>query len=143
MRPIETLILLAILFSLTVLLIPRSRRPRRLSLLPALAALLVVIHLVVGGYRCQMDENFHQTIRIAALDGQGVSEFRGTAFYEAAEVEKGNWIKPVGRLNDDNLLVQIVGAEKPHDGAVVRLQVTTGELSLFARGFLASWFYPG
>lgn len=54
MRPIELLILLAILFSLLALLIPRSKRPRWLSLLPALAALLVVIHLVVEGYRWQM-----------------------------------------------------------------------------------------
>jgi predicted dienelactone hydrolase len=54
MRSIEALILLAILSSLLALLIPRSRRPRWLSLLPALAALVVVIHLVVEGYRWQM-----------------------------------------------------------------------------------------
>jgi hypothetical protein len=54
MRPIEGLILLAILFSLLAYLVPKSRRPRWLSLLPALAALFVVIHLVVEGYRWQM-----------------------------------------------------------------------------------------
>lgn len=54
MRPIEVLILLAILFSLLANLIPKSRRPRWLSLLPALAALLVVFHLVIEGYRWQM-----------------------------------------------------------------------------------------
>lgn len=54
MRPIEVLILLAILFSLLANLIPRSRRPHWLSLLPALAALLVVLHLVIEGYRWQM-----------------------------------------------------------------------------------------
>jgi predicted dienelactone hydrolase len=54
MRPIEGLILLAILFSLLAYLVPKSRRPRWLSLLPALAALLVVIHLLVEGYRWQM-----------------------------------------------------------------------------------------
>lgn len=54
MRPVETLILLVILFSLLAYFVPISRRPRWLSLLPALAALLVVIHLVVEGYRWQM-----------------------------------------------------------------------------------------
>ena len=54
MRPIEVLILLAILFSLLANLIPKSRRPRWLSLLPALAALLVVFHLVIERYRWQM-----------------------------------------------------------------------------------------
>ena len=54
MRPIEVLILLAILFSLLANLIPKSRQPRWLSLLPALAALLVVFHLVIEMYRWQM-----------------------------------------------------------------------------------------
>ena len=54
MRPIEVLTLLALLFSLLAHLIPRSRRPRWLSRLPALAALVVVIHLAVEGYRWQM-----------------------------------------------------------------------------------------
>ena len=54
MRPMEALILLAILFSLLAYLVPIRRRPRWLFLLPALAALFVVIHLVVEGYRWQM-----------------------------------------------------------------------------------------
>jgi predicted dienelactone hydrolase len=54
MRPVEALILLAILFSLLAYLVPTRRWPRWLFLLPAVAALLVVIHLVVEGYRWQM-----------------------------------------------------------------------------------------
>jgi hypothetical protein len=54
MRPVEALVLLAIPFSLLAYLIPIRRRPRWLFLLPALAALLVLIHLVVEGYRWQM-----------------------------------------------------------------------------------------
>jgi len=53
-RPIEALSVLAILFSLLVYIVPTSRRPRWLALLPTLAALLVVIHLVLEGYRWQM-----------------------------------------------------------------------------------------
>jgi len=54
MRPLEVLILLALLFSLLAYLIPRSRQPRWLSRPLALAAILVAIHLVVEGYRWQM-----------------------------------------------------------------------------------------
>ena len=55
MRPIEGLILLAVLFSLLAYIVPKRRRPRGLHvLLPALAALFVVIHLLVEGYRWQM-----------------------------------------------------------------------------------------
>jgi predicted dienelactone hydrolase len=54
MRPVEGLILLAILSSLLAYLVPIGRRPRWLSLLPVLAAVLVVIHLVIEGYRWQM-----------------------------------------------------------------------------------------
>ena len=54
MRLMEALILIVILFSLLAYLVPINRRPRWLFLLPALAALLVLIHLVVEGYRWQM-----------------------------------------------------------------------------------------
>ena len=43
MRPLEGFILIAILFSLLGYLVPKSRRPRWLSLLPALAALYGIL----------------------------------------------------------------------------------------------------
>ncbi len=54
MRPLEGLTLLSILFSLLAYLVPVSKRPRWLYLLPAVAALFVGIHLLVEGYRWQM-----------------------------------------------------------------------------------------
>lgn len=89
------------------------------------------------------DGSFKQTIRIATLDGQIVSEFTDTAFYKTAELNgNGMTIQPVGWLDDENILVQITGMEKPYDGSVVKLNVITGEFSLFARGFFAGLFYP-
>ena len=55
MRPLEGLILLAILFSLLAYLVPKSRRPRWLCLLPALAALFVV---VLGPAIINISKNF-------------------------------------------------------------------------------------
>lgn len=54
MRLVEGLILVAISFSLVAYLVPRSRRPRWFLFLPFLVALLVLIHLIVEGYRWQM-----------------------------------------------------------------------------------------
>ena len=51
MRPLESSIVTAILFSLVACLVPKSRRPRWVSLLSALAALCVVMHLVVDNAR--------------------------------------------------------------------------------------------
>ena len=89
------------------------------------------------------DGNFQQTIRVATLDGQIVGDFKDISFYKTAELsEGGTQVKPVGWLNDESILVQVIAAEKPHDGTLVKLNVTTGEFTLFAQGFLAGWFYP-
>jgi uncharacterized protein len=88
-------------------------------------------------------ENFHQMLRVATLDGQSFDDFPVGSFYKAAElVGAGSGVKPAAWLDDENLLVQVTAAEKPHDGTVVKLNLTTGEYSLFARGFLAELFYP-
>jgi len=88
------------------------------------------------------DGSFRQTLRIATLDGKVIGNFKDEAFYTTAELSAGTEIKPVGWLNDEILLVQIVAIEKPHDGTVIKLNITTGELTLFAQGFFVGWFYP-
>lgn len=89
------------------------------------------------------DGNFHQTIRIATLDGRIVGEFKDVPFYKTAEFTDGMEVKPLGWLDDENLLVQVVAPEKPGGrGAVVKLDATTGQFTLFAPGFFAGWFYP-
>lgn len=87
--------------------------------------------------------NFYQTIRVATLDGKIIGEFKDASFYKAAELtERGTAVEPVGWLNDENLLVQVTEAEKPHAKTVVKLNVTNGELALFAKGFFVGFFYP-
>jgi hypothetical protein len=89
------------------------------------------------------DGNFHQTIRIVTLDGQIVGEFKDVPFYKTAEFSDGTEVNPLGWLDDENLLVQVVAPEKPGGrGAVVKLNISTGQFTLFARGFFAGWFYP-
>ena len=87
-------------------------------------------------------ENFQQMLRVSTLDGHSIGDFSDGSFYKAAElVGAGSGVKPAAWLDDENLLVQVTAAEKPHDGIVVKLNPTTGEYSLFARGFLAGLFY--
>jgi putative hemolysin len=90
------------------------------------------------------DDNFQQTIRIATLEEQQiVGEFSDVTFYKTAGLtEKGSAVLPVGWLDDENLLVQVTTAAKSGRGMVIQLNVTTGQLSLFAQGFLAGLFYP-
>jgi hypothetical protein len=89
------------------------------------------------------DGNFYQTIRVATLDGKGIGEFMDVSFYKAAELtERGTEAEPVGWLNDEELLVQVTAAEKPHAKTVVKLNITNGELTLFAKGFFVGFFYP-
>jgi putative hemolysin len=88
-------------------------------------------------------ENFQQMLRVATLDGQSIGDFPDGSFYKAAElVGAGLGVKPAAWLDDENLLVQVTAAEKSHDGTVVKLNLTTGEYSLFARGYFAGLFYP-
>ena len=89
------------------------------------------------------DGNLHQTIRIATLDGESIGDFRDVSFYKTAEWSDATELKPLGWLDDESLLVQVVAPEKPGGrGKVVQLNVTTGQFSLFAQGFFAGWFYP-
>ena len=81
-------------------------------------------------------ENFRQMLRVATLDGQSIGDFPDGAFYKTAELAgAGSGVIPAAWLDDENLLVQVTAAEKPHDGTVVKLNVTTGEYSLFAQGY--------
>ena len=74
MRPLEGLILITILFFLLAYLVPKSRRPRWLPYLPALAALFVVIHLVVEGYRWQMVPAYALALIVVAGMIRGVPQ---------------------------------------------------------------------
>jgi putative hemolysin len=102
-----------------------------------------------------MDGNFHSTIRVATLDGQIVNNFVDTMFYDILQPQavqtsknplpqfgEGAQISPAGWLNDKTFLVQATSPEKPHDGALVKVNVVTGEMSFFAYGNFAGWFYP-
>jgi putative hemolysin len=102
-----------------------------------------------------MDGNFHETIRIATLDGQTVNNFADTMFYDVLQPQavqtskiplpqfgEGTQVSPAGWLNDETFLVQATSPEKPHDGALVKVNALTGEMTFFSYGDFAGWFYP-
>jgi putative hemolysin len=89
------------------------------------------------------DGSFKQTIRVATLDGNVIGEFKDIALRKAAQLTVSHLtVQPVGWLDDENLLVQIIAMEKPYNGSVIKLNVITGEFTLLARGFFAGLFYP-
>ena len=102
-----------------------------------------------------MDGNFHETIRIATLDGQAVNNFADSMFYSVLQPQtgqpsknplpqfgEGTQVSPAGWLNDETFLVQAISPEKPHDGALIKVNAVTGEITFFAYGDFAGWFYP-
>jgi hypothetical protein len=88
------------------------------------------------------DGTFQQTIRVAGLDGQVVREVADSEIYAAANISAGSGIRPVGWLDEQTCLVQVVETAKPHNGKLVKLNMATGELSLFADGYFSGWLYP-
>ena len=54
MRILEILTLATLLMTFIGVFVPRSKRPRWMAFLPGLAVLLVLVHLVLEGYRWQM-----------------------------------------------------------------------------------------
>ena len=63
------------------------------------------------------DGNFQQTIRVATLDGQIVGDFKDVSFYKTAELSGGGTqVKPVGWLNDETILVQVLQPKNPTMG---------------------------
>jgi len=104
-----------------------------------------------------MDGTFHETIRVATLDGQTVNDFADTMFYDVLQPQaqtgqpskialpqfgEGTQVSPAGWLDDETFLVQANSPEKPHDGALVMVNALTGEMTFFAYGDFAGWFYP-
>ena len=102
-----------------------------------------------------MDGTFHETIRVTALDGQAVNDFPDTMFYDVLQSQavptskiplpqfgEGTQVSPAGWLDDGTFLVQATSPEKPHGGALVKVNAVTGEMTFFAYGDFAGWFYP-
>jgi putative hemolysin len=102
-----------------------------------------------------MDGNFHETIRVATLNGQAVNNFADTMFYDVLQPQAvptskiplpqfgdGTQVSPAGWLDDETFLVQANSPDKPHDGALVKVNALTGEMTFFTYGDFAGWFYP-
>lgn len=88
-----------------------------------------------------MDGTFQQRIRVAALDGQIINLFEESSLFTAAGMSAAT-IQPVSWFDDDNLLVQATNAEKPHNGALLKVNAATGETTFLAYGFFEGWLYP-
>jgi hypothetical protein len=88
------------------------------------------------------DDNLRQTIRAATLDGKIVGNFNDISFYKTADISAGNSVEPIGWLNEEAFLAQVIEVEKPHNGMLIKVDIATGQFTLFAEGYFAGWFYP-
>ncbi|MGE5462055.1 MAG: DUF333 domain-containing protein [Syntrophothermus sp.] len=89
------------------------------------------------------DNTFRQTTRVATLDGQLTGDYPDVSFYKTAGMNGTvSEIKPVAWLDDENVLIQVTSTEKFSEGKVIKLNIKTADLSLFAQGTFAGLFYP-
>jgi predicted dienelactone hydrolase len=131
MRPFEVLALIALLPTLVSFFAPRGKRPRWTAFLPSLVVLLVLIHLVLEGYRWQMVPayaltalTFLATVRgiMPGADPQGKPSSRGRRA-----------LTIIGTIL--SLLVLIIAAALPALLPVFRLPEPTGPYAVGTRYF--------
>jgi len=131
MRLFETLTLIPLLLSLLSFFVPRGKRPRWMAFLPGLAVLLMLAHLVLGGYRWQIVPAYALTALIflatvrgtmPGADPQGKPSSRGRRALTIFGTVLG-------------LLVLIVAAALPALLPVFRLPEPTGPYAVGTRYF--------
>ena len=131
MRLFETLTLITLLLSLLSFFVSRGKRPRWMAFLPSSVVLLMLIHLVLGGYRWQMVPAYALTALIflatvrgnmPGADPQGKPSSRGRRALTIFGTVLG-------------LLVLIVAAVLPALLPVFRLPEPTGPYAVGTRYF--------
>jgi hypothetical protein len=84
--------------------------------------------------------NFHSVVRIAQTNGTLVRDVIDVNF-GAVVGAAVNWVQPVEWLDTSVVLVQALGMTST-DAWVLKLDVTTGNISLFATGNFVGLYYP-
>jgi len=84
--------------------------------------------------------DFHSVVRIAQTDGVSVRDVIDANFGAVVGVSV-NWVQPVEWLDISTVLVQAEGSNAS-DKWVMKLDVTTGNISLFAAGSYVGLYYP-
>jgi len=84
--------------------------------------------------------DFHSVVRIATTDGVPIRDVIDVKF-GAVVGTTVNWVQPVEWLDTNTVLVQAEGANSS-DKWVMKLDVTNGNISLFAAGSYVGLYYP-
>jgi len=87
------------------------------------------------------DGNLETTVRIATLDGISLGDYPASMFAKSSGLGTDILICPVGWLDDEVLLVAAYNQET-REGALVRVNANTGELSPFRSGFFVGFASP-
>lgn len=82
------------------------------------------------------------TVRVAQLSGEEiVAELDLEFAARAAELAPVVRMRPVGWLDEDQLLIEVSGSAR-QQSALVRMDVSTGSISLFSPGRFLTFTYP-
>ena len=94
-----------------------------------------------SGHMMSEVPDFHSVVRLAQTDGVSLQDVPDSSFGNALGSNTVNWVEPVGWLDNSTLLVQVRGMNWT-DAWVMKLDVNSGSISLFAVGSFMGLYYP-
>jgi hypothetical protein len=100
-----------------------------------------VAWMEASGLRLAAVPDFNILIRVAATDGQMITEFAAVSVAEAVGSQNIQWVEPVGWLDNETLLLQ-VHFDTWAQTEIVSVKYDGSEMSPLAAGNFANFIYP-
>lgn len=94
------------------------------------------------GKGIEWDNNLRTTLRIGTTDGTIIAQFADAAFSEISGLGSDVRSVPLGWLDEQTVLVQAYIPSKDGPGVILRLDVLTGEMAVYAEGLFVNFAYP-
>jgi hypothetical protein len=85
--------------------------------------------------------NYQATVRVARIDGGVIANLSFEDLTTASGIADLNWSEPVGWLDDRSVLI-LVHSGPNLDATLLKLDVTTSKITVFAPGSFVGFIYP-
>ncbi len=94
-----------------------------------------------SGSLANQPPNFHETIRIATLDGTVINSIPDTALVTASGFQQIDWVIPVGWLDPQTLVLEVRNSSTMA-ASILKVAVETGSASFMVPGSFIGLIYP-
>ena len=100
-----------------------------------------VAWMEASGWQMAEVPNFTSRVRIANINGQPLVDLPVQTFADIAGVVNPTWAKPVGWLDAESLLVQVLGDDWNYP-ALVNVQFDSSGMTYLGLGYFGGFVYP-